>query len=59
MVEQFLFSQVNEIERESATGVVFQQDGSTPHFSPQVCLGLNPRLPISGLGPDIVLSSLF
>jgi hypothetical protein len=44
MLEQF-FTTVEDTERENATGVVFQQDGTLPYFSLQVCLTLNAVFP--------------
>jgi hypothetical protein len=45
LLQQFVFPQVDEIERENATGVVFQQDGVLLHFSLQVRLAMNARFP--------------
>jgi hypothetical protein len=36
LLQQFVFPHVDDIERENATGVIFQLDGSPPHFIPQV-----------------------
>jgi hypothetical protein len=43
LLEQFAFLQVDDIERENATGAVFQRDGCSPQFSLQNCLALNTR----------------
>jgi hypothetical protein len=44
MLEQFVFPQITNIEREDVTGV-FQQVGAMSHFSVQVCLALNAVFP--------------
>jgi hypothetical protein len=45
LLEQFVFPQVDDIERENAPGVVFRQDGTLRHFRLQVCLTWNARFP--------------
>jgi hypothetical protein len=50
LLEQFVFLQVDDIERENATGGVFQQDGAPPHFSLQVRLALNAMFPNRWIG---------
>jgi hypothetical protein len=50
LLEQFVFPQVDDIEIENATGVVFQQDFAPPHFSLQVRLALNARFPNRWIG---------
>jgi hypothetical protein len=40
LLEQFVFPQVDNTERENASGVVFQQDGALPHFSLQSTVAL-------------------
>jgi hypothetical protein len=44
ILEQFVFPQVTDTERENVTGV-FQQVGALPGFSLQVCLALNAVCP--------------
>jgi hypothetical protein len=41
LLDQFVYSRVDDTERENGTGVVFQQNGNLPHFSLQVPLALN------------------
>jgi hypothetical protein len=50
LLEQFVFSQVDDIERENATGVVLQQDSTPSHFSLQVCLALCDGFPDQWIG---------
>jgi hypothetical protein len=45
LLKQFVFSQVDEIERENATVVFFGQDDALSDFSLQVCLALNASFP--------------
>jgi hypothetical protein len=48
LLEQF-FTKVDDTERENTTDV-FQQDGTLPYFSLQVCLTLNARFPKQWIG---------
>jgi hypothetical protein len=49
LLEQF-FSKVDDIERENATGVVLQQDGTPFHFSLWVIVALNAGFPDRWIG---------
>jgi hypothetical protein len=40
-----LWTLVDDTEKESASGVVFQQDSTSPYFNPQARLVLNAGFP--------------